>query len=180
MAGICGLMLSANPDLTARAVKDILQQTADKIGAPSEYINGHSVRYGYGRVNADRAVAEALRRKQPAAPVNTPATPGPSQIPQPATTPKGLFRFDVRAQAAEGWTVQIGVFYDYGNVLQQAERMNSRFGHPSIVQITQVQGKTAYRVSVGAFKTADEAKALQQRMAVAGVTGFAKNLKELT
>jgi subtilisin family serine protease len=180
VAGICALMLSANPDLTARAVKEILQQTADKIGSPSDYINGHSVQYGYGRVNADRAVAEALRRKQPVAPINTPAAPVSAQIPQPAANPKGLFRFDVRAQAAEGWTVQIGVFYDYGNVLQQAERMNSRFGHPSIVQITQVQGKTAYRVSVGAFKTADEAKALQQRMAVAGVTGFAKNLKELT
>jgi cell division protein FtsN len=172
-------MLSANPDLTASAVKEILQQTADKIGSPSEYINGHSVRYGYGRVNADRAVAEALRRRQPMSPLNTPAVSGPAEIPRSAASLKGLFRFDVRTQPAEGWTVQIGVFYDYGNVLQQAERMNSRFGQPSIVHITQVQGKTAYRVSVGAFNTAEEAKALQQRMAVAGVTGFAKNLKEL-
>ena len=180
VAGICALMLSANPDLTARAVKEILQQTADKIGPPSEYINGHSVRYGYGRVNADRAVAEALRRRQTAAPVTSTPAASNAETPPPSTSAKGLFRFDVRAQPADGWSVQIGVYYDYGNVLQQAERMKSRFGQPTIVHISQVQGKTAYRVCIGEFKTAEEAKALQQRMATAGVTGLAKNLRDLT
>jgi subtilisin family serine protease len=61
VAGICALMLSENPDLTAAQVKDILQRTADKVGSPSEYdSNGHSRKYGYGRVNALRAVAEAI------------------------------------------------------------------------------------------------------------------------
>ncbi len=172
VAGVCALILSANPDLTAREVKDILQSTADKIGSPSEYINGHSVKYGYGRVNADRAVAEAIRRRDAAkAPTVTP----------PATISggKGLFRFDVRRQPAEGWGVQIGVFYDYANVLIQTERMRAQFGQPAIVNISEVQGKTAYRVLIGVFSTANEARALQQRMNAAGVSGFARSLQDM-
>ncbi|MEL7315819.1 MAG: S8 family serine peptidase, partial [Cyanobacteria bacterium J06559_3] len=73
VAGVAGLVLSANPYLTAREVKQILQQTADKIIDESPdpqlglqlgtYDNkGHSQWFGYGRVNAHKAVAEAKRR----------------------------------------------------------------------------------------------------------------------
>ncbi len=57
IAGVSALVLSVNPQLTARQVKDILCRTADKIGDKSDYnSNGHSHKYGYGRVNALKAV----------------------------------------------------------------------------------------------------------------------------
>lgn len=57
VAGVCALILSANPNLSAAQVKQILAQTADKVGPPSEYdAKGHSHKYGYGRINAVRAV----------------------------------------------------------------------------------------------------------------------------
>ena len=70
VAGIAGLMLSANPDLTAKAVKQILQKTADKIvdNRPDPQLgkrygtydrNGHSFWFGYGKVNAYEAVKAA-------------------------------------------------------------------------------------------------------------------------
>ena len=62
VAGIAAVTLSANPALSARELKDILQSTADRIGDPGDYTNGHSIKYGYGRVNATAAVAEAVRR----------------------------------------------------------------------------------------------------------------------
>ena len=62
VAGVCGLILSVNPYLTSKEVKEILILTADKIGDPSEYINGHSLKYGFGRVNALNAVKEAQKR----------------------------------------------------------------------------------------------------------------------
>jgi subtilisin family serine protease len=63
LAGICALILSANPNLRAAEVKQILINTADKIGGPSEYNSqGYSRRLGHGRVNAFEAVKEALRR----------------------------------------------------------------------------------------------------------------------
>ncbi len=57
-AGVCALMLSANPDLTLSEIKDILRRSADKIGSGYD-ANGRSPKLGYGRLNALRAVQMA-------------------------------------------------------------------------------------------------------------------------
>ena len=73
VAGVAALVLSANPDLTAREVREILEQTADKIEDTSTDPqlglalgtydqNGHSQWFGYGKVNAYKAVREAINR----------------------------------------------------------------------------------------------------------------------
>jgi subtilisin family serine protease len=70
VAGVVGLMLSANPDLTAQQVRRILQETTDKIVDPNPDPqlglregtydgNGHSQWFGYGKVNAFKAVQAA-------------------------------------------------------------------------------------------------------------------------
>jgi len=67
VAGVAALVLSANPDLTAQQVKQILQDTADKIvdNNPDPQLNidggtydsnGYSQWFGYGKVNAAKAV----------------------------------------------------------------------------------------------------------------------------
>jgi subtilisin family serine protease len=58
VAGICALILSANPNLTASEVKDILRRTARKIGG-GYGADGHSEQFGYGCVNALEAVRAA-------------------------------------------------------------------------------------------------------------------------
>lgn len=75
VAGVAALILSANPNLNAREVRDILPATADKIidNNPDPQLgnrfgtydaSGHSQWFGFGRVNAFRAVTEARRRLQ--------------------------------------------------------------------------------------------------------------------
>ena len=75
VAGVAGLVISANPMLTAREVRQVLEATADKIidnAADPQLGNqfgtyntqGHSRWFGYGRVNAFQAVTEARRRGQ--------------------------------------------------------------------------------------------------------------------
>jgi subtilisin family serine protease len=70
VAGVAALILSANPDLTAQEVKRLLQETADKIvdRDPDPQLgmrlgtydtNGHSQWFGYGKVNAFKAVQAA-------------------------------------------------------------------------------------------------------------------------
>ena len=61
-AGVGALVLSANPNLTWRQVKMVLEQSADKIdpGFGAYDAQGKSLYYGYGRVNALRAVQLAL------------------------------------------------------------------------------------------------------------------------
>ncbi|MCY9340635.1 S8 family serine peptidase [Bacillus haynesii] len=65
VAGVAGLLLSVNPNLNWKEIRDILAKTADKIGDQNTYRNSslgkHSQFYGYGRINAFEAVKEALR-----------------------------------------------------------------------------------------------------------------------
>ncbi len=66
VAGVAGLMLSANPLLTATDTRIILEHTTDQINPEdAEYSNvsGRSLRYGYGRVNAATAVAAAIEAR---------------------------------------------------------------------------------------------------------------------
>lgn len=73
VAGVAALMLSVNPNLTAQQVKEILEETADKNlvvpsqqeadpnwqGKNGEFIDGHSLFFGAGKVDARRAVERA-------------------------------------------------------------------------------------------------------------------------
>jgi subtilisin family serine protease len=67
VAGVCALLLSINSRLTHKQVKEILRLTSDKIDLKKgNYDNdGHSELYGYGRVNAAKAVelAQMLKTK---------------------------------------------------------------------------------------------------------------------
>ena len=54
-AGVCALMLSANPNLTLSEIKDMLRRSADKIGSGYD-ANGRSPKLGFGRLNALKAV----------------------------------------------------------------------------------------------------------------------------
>lgn len=57
-AGLAALILSVNPELTSKDVKDIMMDTADKIDAENgQYVDDHSVWYGHGRINAHEALA---------------------------------------------------------------------------------------------------------------------------
>lgn len=181
VAGICALILSANPDLTARQVKNIFQKTADKIGSSSEYVNGHSVKYGYGRVNADKAVAEALRLRdeKQSTTVVTETSSTETTATTTAASGQGLFRFSVQRQASKGWGVQVGVYADYANVLIHAERYGAQFNQPIIVNINVLNGKTVYKVILGAFADFDAAKQLHERVKAAGISSFPTNLEKL-
>jgi hypothetical protein len=59
VAGVVGLMLTANADLPRLAVKRALEYTADKVGT-APYVEGKNSFYGYGRVNAVKALWAAL------------------------------------------------------------------------------------------------------------------------
>jgi hypothetical protein len=63
---VAALVLSIAPGLKASEVRDVLQRSATRIGdAPGEYdAAGHSVNYGYGRVNAAAAVRLAARDRR--------------------------------------------------------------------------------------------------------------------
>lgn len=64
IAGIAALILSANPELSHKDIKEILRLTAVKIDDKGgAYVNGHSPKYGYGRPDALAAVELATSMK---------------------------------------------------------------------------------------------------------------------
>ncbi|MFT6001112.1 MAG: subtilisin family serine protease [Neolewinella sp.] len=190
VAGICALILSANPNLTSVQVKSILERTADKIGNQWDYNStGYSTKYGYGRVNADAAVAEALRMQtggssQPSQPTTpTPTNPPPVTPPTaPPTTPTApapppntpivtgtnLFRFSVQGQARTGFGLQVSVNNEFANVLKEVESLERKYGMPVMVNISTVNGRTAFKILVGPFNTRAEADAGKRKMVSQG------------
>lgn len=60
-AGVGALVLSVNPNLTAEDVYRIMRDACDKIGGVTYNAAGHHDDYGFGRVNAFRAVVRAMQ-----------------------------------------------------------------------------------------------------------------------
>lgn len=118
-AGVMLLILSANPALTRAEAIGILLGTAQKIdpagGAYDAF--GHSIRYGYGRVNAEAAVTAALAGGLPrdqialSAP-GTAAAGAPLQLQfqsAPASAPYGVL-----ASLGNSGSVMFGHTFDVG------------------------------------------------------------------
>jgi len=65
VAGICALIVSANPDLTYQQVKDVLRDSCEKVDLASGTYDerGHSPLYGFGRPDVARAVELARERQ---------------------------------------------------------------------------------------------------------------------
>ncbi len=60
VAGTVGLVLSANPNLTESEVREIIRNSADKVG-PIPYTDGRNDRMGHGRLNVLRALKMATQ-----------------------------------------------------------------------------------------------------------------------
>ena len=72
VAGLAALLRSLNPTLHNDAVRALIEMTADDLGA-----SGRDDYFGFGRINAARALAAAP----------SPPTPEPSPLPRPSPTP---------------------------------------------------------------------------------------------
>lgn len=179
VAGICALILTANPNLTAREVKDILAKTADKVGGASAYdSSGHSRKFGYGRVNALKAVEEAIKRKGGSS-APTPPTPTPNPQPTPQPTPPtnvGPFKAINLKYPSQGFGVQTGTYSNPGNALTQIQSMELTFKTPTFVYI----GKDKlYRVVTGNFADVASANKLLGQLKTKNINGIVRDLKKM-
>lgn len=100
VAGVAALVLAANPSLGWRDVREVVRKTCDKIDeAGGGYdAGGHSRRYGFGRVNAAKAVAAAVGRAPSSEPTPPPAPPAPPELVEGLT--RGAAPRAARASAA--------------------------------------------------------------------------------
>lgn len=92
VAAVAALVISANPTLANDQVVSLLEQSADDLGAP-----GYDPYFGYGRVNALRAVT--LASTMPGAVSSMPATTPAVVLSSPASNSQFAFGSTVSLQA---------------------------------------------------------------------------------
>jgi DedD protein len=134
---------------------------------------------------AETVVAAAT--PEPAEPVSAPApavsanpTPPPAAAtpaPKPATAEAQRKPVSpppaaaAATSAAKGdWTVQLGSFGDENNAKRLADRA-STFGYKASVASYKANGKTMYRVRVGAYGSKAQAEATASALGAHGITG---------
>lgn len=103
-------------------------------------------------------IASNKPKSSPAKPKVTPVSPsqGPSG--------QGLFQISVSPQASSGYGVQIGVFGDYANVLKTAQALQAAFHENVLIHVTELSGKTVFRIILGPFSTRSQAGAYKKRL----------------
>jgi Subtilisin-like serine proteases len=65
ITGVFGVLFSVNPELTLEEAIDILHKSADKVNPETGFYkeDGHSIKYGFGRVNLLKAVRLAMGKE---------------------------------------------------------------------------------------------------------------------
>lgn len=93
-----------------------------------------------------------------------------------AITDEGLYRFKVSRQASDGFSVQIGAYKEYGNVLREVATLEDRFKEPIIVHISKQQNQPVYKVMVGEFGERAQAEHFKKFVVQSGLQALVKDL----
>ena len=133
-----------------------------------------------------------IEEPQQSPPVFTPQAPNyessnslppayePGYQPKPEkiiSTGSGLFRFNVEREDSEGFSVQVGVYADYENVLREVSAYQVQFNEPILVHIDKLQDKTVYKVLIGDFKKREKAAKYKEKILETGIPeAFVKDL----
>ncbi|NDJ19027.1 S8 family serine peptidase [Myxacorys almedinensis] len=124
VAGVAALVLSANPDLSAQEVRQILQQTADKITDTDAdpqlglrkgtyELNGRCDWFGYGKVNAAKAVQAAVQRRSLLSPTRSISAQNVNPASIPDNSAQGVISAVQVNDAAAVRDVQVSVGIDH-------------------------------------------------------------------
>jgi DedD protein len=114
--------------------------------------------------------AAAVTATAPPPATGTPPPPKPATA-EPPRKPAAAPPAAAAATPAKGdWTVQLGVFAEEGNAKRLADR-TSTFGYKASVTPYKANGKTMYRVRVGAYGSKATADATASALSVHGITG---------
>ena len=163
-AGITGLLLSINPNLRVEDVKQILRDTADKIDPSNgNYdVNGHSNLYGYGRINALKAVERARDSGQGTiGTVGRPTINGPDSISRNNQPPA----FQINTGGRSFYAVEVATRAELFNTGSHgSERNSSNFYASWTVRLENV---TPYNLPADVWDRLKQADNLFYRLHVA-------------
>lgn len=125
-----------------------------------------------------------MRRNLPAAPAYTITTGQEenytnseryvAEAPEVVTAPKAT----LPEAPSSGYSVQVGVYTQYANVLSRGEEMRQIGDVPVFVETRSVEQSTIYKMLSGHFATRQEAESWRARLAAAQVPGYIRDLSK--
>ena len=89
---------------------------------------------------------------------------------------QGLYRLQVARQRSQGYSIQVGAYSEYGNVLKQASLMQQHFSEPVIVHISTNRNRELYKLMLGEFDTRTAAINFMRTVQAKGVDCMVKDL----
>ena len=69
----------------------------------------------------------------------------------------GLYKLNVKKAPRHGFSVQVGAYYDYKNVLVEVAKFQKAFAEEVLVHISELNGITCYKVMLGHYTNHEEA-----------------------
>lgn len=98
----------------------------------------------------------------------------------PSASGSGLYEFNAKRQPAKGFAVQLGMYYDYVNVMDAVGKIQESAPQNRIfVNIEPSATRTGYRVMLYGGSTETEANALQKSLKTQKINGIVRDLATL-
>ncbi|MFK7978841.1 MAG: thioredoxin family protein [Saprospiraceae bacterium] len=92
----------------------------------------------------------------------------------------GLYQLNVKKAPRHGFSVQVGAYYDYKNVLVEVAKFQKAFAEEVLVHISELNGSTCYKVMLGHYNNHGEATKDKVILKEAGaIDAFVKDLSAL-
>ena len=88
----------------------------------------------------------------------------------------GLYQFNVYPAPTNGYSVQVGAYYEYGNVLTEVAHFQQQYKEVILVHISELNGMPCYKVLLGHFGTYDMANEHKAFLKTKGLDCFIKEL----
>ncbi len=92
---------------------------------------------------------------------------------------EGIFEIDVKYQVKEGYSIQIGVYKEYNNVLAEVNKYKKSYGERVFVHIDKLNGQTVYRILIGHFTDANQANSKKIGLESTGTICYVRNLADM-
>ncbi len=88
----------------------------------------------------------------------------------------GLYQFNVYPAPNSGYSLQLGAFYEYGNVLREVQLLQEKFQEVIYVHISELNGMPCYKVLLGHYGVRNSADQHKANLKNQGLDCFIKDL----
>jgi len=94
-------------------------------------------------------------------------------------TGEGIFELDVRFKQKRGYSIQIGLYARYENVLAEVNKFKNMYNEKIFVHIDRMNGVPVYRLLMGSFDQRQDANQFEYQLKDRGLDCFVSDLSRL-